>query len=56
MPRTLSVYAWGFRNIIGLAWNHTNGEMYTVENGYDAVPSRPVADKHDATCRVCEGA
>ncbi len=52
---TLSVYAWGFRNIIGLAWNHTNGEMYAVENGYDAVPARPVADMHDTTYRVREG-
>ena len=53
---TLDVYAWGFRNVVGLAWNRSTGEMYAVENGYDAVPSRPVADKFDASYRVREGA
>jgi glucose/arabinose dehydrogenase len=53
---SLSVYAWGFRNVVGLAWNRTTGEMYAVENGYDAAPGRPVADQFDATYRVREGA
>jgi glucose/arabinose dehydrogenase len=51
---TLEVYAWGFRNIIGFAWNE-DGEMYASQNGYDVVPSRPVLDEFDPTYRVEEG-
>ena len=51
---TLEVYAWGFRNIIGFAWNE-EGEMYASQNGYDVVPSRPVKDEFDPTYRVEEG-
>ncbi len=52
---TLEVYAWGFRNIIGFAWNE-DGEMYASQNGYDVVPSRPVKDEFDPTYRIEEGA
>ena len=52
---TLHPYAWGFRNVIGMAWNE-NGEMYATQNGYDTVPSRPVADEYDPTYRVVEDA
>ena len=52
--QTLEVYAWGFRNVIGMAWNK-RGEMYATQNGYDVVPSRPVADQYDPTYRVRKG-
>lgn len=52
---TLSVHAWGFRNLIGLAWNQTTGEMYASENGFDVRGSRPVQDEIDATLRIEEG-
>jgi glucose/arabinose dehydrogenase len=32
---TLEVYAWGFRNVVGIAWNQSTGEMYAAVNGYD---------------------
>lgn len=51
---TLRVFAWGFRNIIGLTWN-ASGEMYAAVNGYDVRGSRPVNDEFDATYRVREG-
>ena len=31
---TLEVYAWGFRNLLGLAWDDA-GTLYAAENGYD---------------------
>ena len=52
---TLEVYAWGFRNLIGLTWNDTTGEMYAAENGYDIRGTRPVKDEIDATLRIQEG-
>ena len=51
---TIEPYAWGFRNIIGMAWG-PDGEMYATQNGYDVVPSRPVADEYDPTYRIREG-
>jgi glucose/arabinose dehydrogenase len=48
-------YAWGFRNIIGLAWNK-NGSMFAVQNGYDNAAGRPINDAYDPTYRVKEGA
>jgi glucose/arabinose dehydrogenase len=52
---TIRPYAWGFRNLIGLAWNRTTGEMFAAENGYDIRGSRPVQDEIDATLRIREG-
>jgi glucose/arabinose dehydrogenase len=52
---TLSVIAWGFRNVIGVAWD-AEGNMYAGINGYDVRGSRPVNDEYDATYRVEEGA
>ncbi len=52
---TLEVYAWGFRNVIGLTWN-ADDTMYAGVNGYDIRGSRPVQDEFDATYRVEEGA
>jgi glucose/arabinose dehydrogenase len=52
---TLKPYAWGLRNVIGLAWNKSTGEMYTTVNGYDVRGSRPVQDEYDPTYRVREG-
>ena len=51
---TLEVYAWGFRNLLGLAWDDA-GTLYAAENGYDVRGSRPVVDELDATLRVEEG-
>jgi glucose/arabinose dehydrogenase len=51
---TITTHAWGFRNLIGLAWD-SRGEMYAAENGYDVRGSRPVKDDIDATLRVHEG-
>ncbi len=53
----LQVYAWGFRNIIGLAWNRNQGQpgfgnLYAAVNGYDTRGSRPIIDEADATYRV----
>ena len=52
---TLSVYAWGFRNPIGISWNKKTGEMYLGENGYDIRGVRPVNDEYDATLKVTKG-
>lgn len=54
--QTIRTYAWGFRNIIGIAWNE-KGQMYAAENGYDIRPdaARPIKDEIDATFRVREG-
>lgn len=51
---TLRPYAWGLRNVLGVAWN-ANGEMFAGVNGYDVRGSRPVNDQYDATYRVREG-
>jgi glucose/arabinose dehydrogenase len=52
---TIRPYAWGFRNVIGLAWG-ANGQMYATQNGYDVAPPRPVNDTADPTYFVREGA
>ena len=52
---TLDVYAWGMRNVIGIAWD-ADGTMYAGVNGYDVRGTRPVNDEFDATYRVEEGA
>lgn len=52
---TLQAYAWGFRNLIGLAWDRRSGAMYAAENGYDIRGSRPVQGEIDATLRIREG-
>lgn len=52
---TVKPYAWGFRNVVGIAWNK-DGEMFASQNGYDQVPERPIADAYDPTYRVKEGA
>jgi len=48
---TLQTYAFGFRNVIGFAWNGT-GELFAAVNGYDVRGSRPVRDNSDATYKV----
>lgn len=52
---TMETHAWGFRNLIGIAWNKTTGGMYAAENGYDNRGARPVNDEIDATLRVQKG-
>ena len=52
---TIKTHAWGFRNLIGLAWDERTGEMYAAENGYDIRGSRPVKDELDATLKIQEG-
>lgn len=52
---TIETYAWGFRNLIGLAWNMKTGAMYAAENGYDIRGSRPVNDVMDASLRIEKG-
>jgi glucose/arabinose dehydrogenase len=52
---TIRPYAWGFRNVIGLAWG-ANGQMDATQNGYDVAPPRPVNDTADPTYFVREGA
>ena len=52
---TIETYAWGFRNLIGLAWNQETGEMYGGENGYDIRGSRPVKDFFDASLHIQQG-
>jgi glucose/arabinose dehydrogenase len=52
---TVKPYAWGFRNLVGLAWNK-KGELFACQNGYDQVPERAIADAYDPTYRVKEGA
>lgn len=51
---TVRPYAWGFRNIIGIAWN-SEGELFAAVNGYDNAPGRPINDYHDGTYRIREG-
>jgi glucose/arabinose dehydrogenase len=52
---SMRTHAWGFRNLIGLAWNQRTGEMFAAENGYDIRGSRPVQGEIDATLRIREG-
>ena len=52
---TIKTHAWGFRNLVGLAWDEQTGEMYAAENGYDIRGSRPVKDEMDATLKIQEG-
>jgi|GEM_PF-220030 len=52
---TVKPYAWGFRNIIGFAWNKA-GEMYASVNGYDVRGLRPIADQYDPTYKIKAGA
>lgn len=52
---TIETYAWGFRNLNGLAWNMKTGAMYGAENGYDIRGSRPVKDVMDASLRIEKG-
>lgn len=52
---TLKPYAWGFRNVIGFAWNK-QGEMFATQNGYDVAADRPVKDEYDPTYRIREDA
>ena len=49
---TIQTHAWGFRNLVGLAWDEQTGEMYAAENGYDIRGSRPVKDEMDATLKI----
>ncbi len=51
---TITMHAWGFRNLLGLGWDK-NGKMYATENGYDIRGSRPVNDDIDVSLRVNEG-
>ena len=48
-------YAWGFRNLIGIAWDPQTGAMYGAENGYDVRGSRPVKDETDVSLKITEG-
>lgn len=48
---SLQTFAFGFRNIIGLAWN-SGGELFAAVNGYDVRGSRPVRDNFDATYKI----
>lgn len=52
---TVKPLAWGFRNIIGIAWNKED-ELFACVNGYDNAAGRPINDYHDGTYRVKEGA
>ncbi len=52
---SLRPYAWGFRNVIGLAWG-ANGQMYATQNGYDVTAPRPVNDTAEPTYFVREDA
>jgi glucose/arabinose dehydrogenase len=53
--QTIQPYAWGFRNLIGLAWDKRTGEMYAAQNGYDIRGSRPVQDTGDPVYRIKQG-
>ncbi len=53
-PANIVTHAWGFRNLIGFAWND-QGDMFASENGYDVRGSRPINDDMDATLRITEG-
>jgi glucose/arabinose dehydrogenase len=51
---SITTYAWGFRNLIGLTWD-SKGNMYAAENGYDVRGLRPVKDNMDASLKIYEG-
>ena len=51
---SLEVVAWGFRNVIGIAWD-AQDQMYATVNGFDIRGLRPVKDFLDATYRVVPG-
>jgi len=53
---TITPYAWGFRNLLGLAWDPESDAMYAAQNGYDIRGARPVQDEGDPVYRVREGA
>ncbi len=48
---TLQTFAFGLRNVIGLAWNSA-GELFAAVNGYDVRGARPVRDISDATYKI----
>ncbi|HXI11286.1 MAG TPA: sugar dehydrogenase [Thermoanaerobaculia bacterium] len=50
---SLSVYAHGFRQLIGIAWDSA-GQMFGAENGLDIRGSRPVKDDVDVTFRIVQ--
>ena len=52
---TVRPFAWGFRNVIGIAFDGA-GQLYAAVNGYDVRGSRPINDRYDVTYRVREGA
>jgi glucose/arabinose dehydrogenase len=52
---TVQPYAWGFRNVVGIAWDK-EGRMAASQNGYDQVPERAIADAYDPTYWVKEDA
>lgn len=54
--QTIRPYAWGFRNLLGLAWDPETGDMYAAQNGYDIRGARPVGDEYDPVYRIKEGA
>jgi len=54
-PAGFTPYAYGFRNVIGVAWNR-QGQMFAGVNGYDVRGSRPVNDDTESTFLVRKGA
>ncbi|MFZ3585031.1 PQQ-dependent sugar dehydrogenase [Loktanella sp. DJP18] len=54
--QTITPVAWGFRNLLGIAWDPATGDMYAAQNGYDIRGARPVQDEGDPLYRVRDGA
>jgi glucose/arabinose dehydrogenase len=52
---TIEMFAWGFRNLIGLTFDERTGQMYAAQNGYDIRGARPVQDEGDPVYRIEEG-
>lgn len=52
--KNLEVYAWGFRNPVGLFWHE--GKLYCTENGFDIRGSRPIANDLEDLYEVKQGA
>ena len=52
---TPEVYAWGFRNPVGLAFGD-DGQLYSAGHGADVRSTRPVVNDPDAVYRVRQGA
>jgi len=50
----LRVYAWGFRNPFGLAFD-AEGRLFAANNGANLMPPRPVANDPDTFWQVEEG-